>query len=212
LEADVATNLQDFTDQALSNEFKELFSTEAFADVIEKWFIGASKSVVGIIENATNASVDDSDPETMNQIDNQFATVESLLFQAIWKKQDLLRSTAITISIAELDFINPTYGNHEKLCIFDWVHEYSSIRFSRAIDYEMIHLIFDIMGISTYCLCDFLDVTRSQNSFDVNARIMSEPLDFLEEISVKEKNYERWTRVMRYFRSDDGIDLWKIDH
>lgn len=204
----MSTKFQEYSDEPISSEFQELFATEAFSDVIEKWFMGASKSVVGIIENASNASIDESQPGTLNKIDDQFAMIESLLFQAIWNKQDSLRSSLQNASFSEMDFISPTKGHHEKLCIFDWIHEYSEERFPKVIDLEMIHLMFDIIGVSTYCRCEFKLSEDAKNDFDINERLMNQTLSYSEKYLFKEKNYDRWTRVMSYYRSNNGIDLW----
>ena len=206
----MATNLQDFSENALSSEFIELFATSNFTEPIGKWFLGASKSVVGIVENASNASVDEESPAYLEQIDSQFFTNQLLLYEAIWKKQDIQLKLLTNLSQAELDLISPAARTHATICIFDWVHVYSITEFPKIIDKEMIHLVFDLLGLSTFCRCVF-DV-KSQSSFDEIERLMSDPSDFDKSISKKEKNYERWKRVMDYYRTGNGIDLWKYRH
>ena len=204
----VATNLQDFTEYFLSNEFIDLFETSNFTEVISKWFVGASKSVIGIVENATNAGVDEESPEYLEQVNSQLFTNQILLYEAIWKKQSNQLKLLSKLSQAEIELISPITQTHETLCIFDWVHDYSIAIFPTVIDAEMIHLVFDLLGVSTYCRCTF--EVNSGNTFDETNRMMAlSPTDFNKSIVNKEKNYQRWTRVMNYYRTYKGIDLWK---
>jgi hypothetical protein len=208
LEKIMPTNFQEYASGPLSSEFNELFATRLFAKEIETWFQGASKSVVGIVENASNANIDESDLDTLNDIDSQFLSIQSLLEKAIWNKQDLQRKSLVTMSQFELDFISPTPGSHENICIFDWIHHYSQSRFPRVIDAEMIHLVFDLIGISTFCRCKFqLDFLLNSQYEDLS-KVMSDPIGIDEIAPKKEKNYERWKRVMEYYRTSHGIDIW----
>ena len=206
----MGTNLQDFSDNPLSNEFIELFETSHFTDVIGKWFVGASKSVIGIVENASNAGVAEEDPEYLELVNTQFFTSALLLFEAIRKMQSSQSKQLPKISVAELELISPITGTHENLCIFDWVHDYSREVFPTVIDAEMIHLVFDLLGVSTFCRCTF--ESHSLSNFDEMTRIMEDPTDFDKQMGKKEKNYERWKRVMEYYRNGNEIDLWKHRH
>lgn len=203
----MATNLQDFSENALSSEFVELFATSNFTEAISKWFLGASKSVVGIVENASNAGVDEESPTYLEQVNSQLFTNQLLLYEAIWKKQDIQLKLLPNLSQSELDLISPTASTHENICIFDWVHDYSTTEFPKLIDGEMIYLVFDLLGMSTFCRCAFN--VNSRSSFDEMQRLISDPIGFDKSIAKKEKNYDRWKRVMDYYRTDKGIDLWK---
>jgi len=202
------TKFEEYATGPLSSEFNELFATRVFSKEIETWFQSASKFAVGIVENASNAKIDESDLVTLNDLDSQFRSIQSLLEKAIWNKQDLQRKSLVVMSQVELDFISPNPGSHENICIFDWIHEFSQSRFPRTIDAEMIHLVFDLIGISTFCHCKFQLDSEPNSKYDNLSQVMQDPICIDEIAPKKEKNYERWKRVMEYYRTSHGIDIW----
>ena len=207
----MTTNLQDFSTEELSREFLEQFSTHHFATEIEKWFLNASKSLLSFIESAASIEDGNTNSGSVKQIDMYFSELETQLHQAIWNKQDSQKNLLSSIEEAELNFISPSPGLHETICIFDWIHNYSCERFPKEIDGEMIHLLFDVIGISTYCHCDFSLDSTSDLNFNELERLMARTTSFEGTVVRREKNSERWIRIMDFYRGIDGIRIFDGD-
>ena len=75
----------------------------------------------------------------------------------------------------------------------------------------MIHLLFDVIGISTYCHCDFSLDSTSDLNFNELERLMARTTSFEGTVVRREKNSERWIRIMDFYRGIDGIRIFDGD-
>lgn len=202
------TNLQEYSSEFLTQEFTEFFTTSLFADEIGKWFESASDFVVEFIANSSNASSNRSESEILKQISNQIPIFSLNLSEAIWKKQNSQKLMLSQLKQSEWDFISPDPGTHEHICIFDWIHEFSLERFPRFIDGEMIHLIFDFFGISTFCRCDFENRDNTNLTYHELTRLMLRNTSFEGTVILRRFKSHRLLEVLETYRTSYGIKLW----
>ena len=133
------------------------------------------------------------------------------LDSSISKKQKLQKQGMLNLTFSELAIISESSKIHTNLAIFDWIHQYSSDKFPREIDYEMIHLIFDFIGISTFCFCKFESEDRSKLTFNQLERLMHRTTSFNGTVIIRELKSERFMKVLEFYETAHGIKLWSED-
>ena len=140
------SNLQDFSREQLSPDFIARFSTDLFSEEVEEWFKYATESVIPMYEQVSRFTSKESNKEFTKQMKILCNFLQYKLDSSISKKQKLQKQGMLNLTFSELAIISESSKIHTNLAIFDWIHQYSSDKFPREIDYEMIHLIFDFIG------------------------------------------------------------------
>ena len=205
------SNLQDFSREQLSPDFIARFSTDLFSEEVEEWFKYATESVIPMYEQVSRFTSKESNKEFTKQMKILCNFLQYKLDSSISKKQKLQKQGMLNLTFSELAIISESSKIHTNLAIFDWIHQYSSDKFPREIDYEMIHLVFDFIGISTFCFCKFESEDRSKLTFNQLERLMHRTTSFNGTVIIRELKSERFMKVLEFYETADGIKLWSED-
>jgi hypothetical protein len=204
----MSSNLQDFSREQLSPDFLARFSTHLFIEEIEQWFRYASESVIPMYEQAFRFTTKESNKEFAKEMKKLCKYLKSVLDSSISKKQKLQKQGILNANLSELVLISDSSKIITNLAIFDWVHQYSIERFPREIDSEMIHLVFDFIGIPTFCFCKFENEDKSNLTFNQLERLMHRTTSFNGTVIIRELKSERFMKVLEFYQTDNGIKLW----
>ena len=202
------SNLQDFSREQLSPDFIARFSTDLFIEEIEEWFKYATESVIPMYEQVSQFTSKESNKEFAKQMKILCNYLEFKLYSSISKKQNLQKQGMLNANLSELAIVSESSKIHTNAAIFDWIHEYSSDRFPREIDYEMIHLIFDFIGTPTFCFCEFKNEDKSKLTFTQLERLMHRTTSFNGTVIIRELKSERFMKVLEFYETAAGIKLW----
>ena len=208
LEEGMSSNLQDFSREQLSPDFIARFSTDLFMEEIEEWFKYATESVIPMYEQVSQFTSKESSKEFTKQTKILCNYLEFKLYSSISKKQKLQKQGMLNANLSELAIVSESSKIHTNVAIFDWIHQYSSDRFPREIDFEMIHLIFDFIGIPTFCICRFENEDKSKLTFNQLERLMHRTTSFNGTVIIRELKSERFMKVLEFYQTAAGIKLW----
>lgn len=204
----MSSNLQDFSREQLSPDFIARFSTDRFVGEIEEWFKYATESVIPMYEQAFQFTSKESTKEFTKQMKILCNFLKFKLYSSISKKQKLQKQGMLNANLSELAIISDSSNIHTNAAIFDWIHHYSIDKFPREIDYEMIHLVFDFIGIPTFCACRFENEDKSTLTYNQLERLMHRTTSFNGTVIIRELKSERLMKVLEFYQTADGIKLW----
>lgn len=202
------SNLQDFSREELSAEFIERFSTSQFIKEIEDWFQYATESLIPMYEQISRFATEELNKEYVREMRKLCKYLISVLESSIIKRIKVQKHGMRHENVSELLLIADSSKIIGNLAIFDWVHEYSINRFPREIDFEMIHLVFDLIGISTFCSCRFDNENKSKLTFNQLERLMHRTTSFNGTVNVREYKSGRFMKILEYYQTAAGIKLW----
>ena len=206
------SNLQDFSREQLSPDFIARFSTDQFNEEIEQWFKYATESVIPMYEQVSRFTTKESNKEFVKEMKKLCKYLKSVLESTISKRQKSQKQGMYNANLSELVMISDSSKIIENLAIFDWVHEYSLKRFPREIDFEMIHLVFSLIGIPTFCSCKFENEDKSKLTFNQLERLMHRTTSFNGTVIIRELKSDRFTKVLEFYQTASGIKLWIEDN
>jgi hypothetical protein len=204
----MSSNLQDFSREQLSADFIARFSTHQFIEEIEEWFKYATESIIPMYEQVSRFTPKNSSKEFAKQMRILCNYLKFKLYSSISKKQEFQKQGLTNINPSELGIISESSKIHTNAVIFDWIHQYSSDKFPREIDFEMIHLIFDFIGIPTFCYCEFENEDKSKLTFSQLERLMHRTTSFNGTVIIRELKSERFMKVLEFYQTAAGIKLW----
>ena len=202
------SNLQDFSRKQLSADFIARFSTDLFIQEIEEWFKYATDSVISMYEEVSRFSSKELNMNFAKQMKILCNLLQHKLERSITEKQNLQKQGMLKLNLSQTDITSEFLKIHTNLTIFDWIHQYSNKKFPREIDFEMIHLIFDFIGISTFCYCKFESEDRSKLTYNQLERLMHRTTSFNGTVIIRELKSERFMKVVEFYQTADGIKLW----
>jgi hypothetical protein len=203
----MSTNLQNFSPEELSEEFIARFSSKLFVQEIDDWFIFATESILNIYINSSRFTSKQSNQELAKATRSMNKSLEASLIQSIRSKQKSQKNIYPRIDWSKL-IIGPSFQKiHSEIVIFDWIHDYSAVNFPREIDFEMIHLVFDFIGISTHCACKFENENKSKLTFNQLQRLMLRTTSYNGTIIIRELKSTRFMEILEFYQSSDGIKL-----
>jgi hypothetical protein len=118
---------------------------------------------------------------------------ESFEFQV----EEIIGSNKSSLNDDEIVYIqSPTYFG---VCLFDWIHDYSTNEYETVGEVDFIHFIFFASGIYTVCACKVSDGLDPFMTFDSVNRFMSARPFKNYDIEVSAEDSELWRKSFIYF-------------
>jgi hypothetical protein len=206
----MANDLQDYSKVPLTPEFTEIFATRNFAHIIEEWVLDSSKSIsLFVVALARESKGKNSKNSTQ--------LITSFLADNIYFLERQLRDERIKrismhqgISNTELGFLtfeSNGYLVHETLCIFDWIHDFSSDRFLFKNDDAIIHLLFDVSQRDTCCDCEFFS-HKNIDDFRASERMLTIRLETPRSFEGPESYFQKWTHLLSVLNEPTVQQRW----
>jgi hypothetical protein len=206
----VATNLQEFSLDALSPEFIEVYSTKNFAHIIKEWVVNTNKNLFLILPELAKASKGKIGEKPDQIIIRLLSENVNGLSQKIQNEWKLRVSLLGGISENELDFLTFKYDNQsvfETLCIYDWIHDFSFGEFPLECDESVIHLLFKVSQRETFCDCQVV-LNSTIDRVRVSERMLTVRLETPRIFEGPDSYLKIWSRLLGLFNDPFVQQRW----